>query len=66
MPAGPAERTVSRRRHGIAEGATAALTREGVDASSIAVVGKGETYGDRLKLFEDDQQDRSVKITLTK
>ncbi len=49
-----------------AEGVAAALEREGVAAKSITVVGKGETYGDRLKLFEDNQQDRSVKITLTK
>jgi outer membrane protein OmpA-like peptidoglycan-associated protein len=44
----------------------AALEREGVPAKYITVVGKGETYGDWLKLFEDNQQDRSVKITLTK
>ena len=49
-----------------AEAVAAALEREGVPARSITVVGKGETYGDRLKLFEDNQQDRSVKITLTK
>ena len=49
-----------------AEAVAAALEREGVPAKSIAVVGKGETYGDWLKLFEDNQQDRSVKITLTK
>ena len=44
----------------------AAIEREGVPAKYITVVGKGETYGDWLKLFEDNQQDRSVKITLTK
>jgi len=49
-----------------AEVAAAALEREGVAAKSIAVVGKGETSGDWLKLFEDNQQDRSVTITLTK
>ncbi len=49
-----------------AEAVAAALEREGVPAKSITVVGKGETYGDSLKLFENDQQDRSVKITLTK
>ena len=49
-----------------AEVVAAALEHEGVPAKSIAVVGKGETYGDWLKLFEDNQQDRSVKITLTK
>jgi outer membrane protein OmpA-like peptidoglycan-associated protein len=49
-----------------AEVVAAALEREGVPAKTITVVGKGETYGDWLKLFEDNQQDRSVKITLTK
>ena len=49
-----------------AEVVAAALEHEGVPAKSIAVIGKGETYGDWLKLFEDNQQDRSVKITLTK
>jgi len=49
-----------------AEAVAAALEKEGVAAKYIAVVGKGETYGDSLKLFEDNQQDRSVKITLTK
>jgi outer membrane protein OmpA-like peptidoglycan-associated protein len=44
----------------------AAIEREGVPAKYISVIGKGETYGDWLKLFEDNQQDRSVKITLTK
>jgi OOP family OmpA-OmpF porin len=49
-----------------AEAVAAALEKEGVAAKYITVVGKGETYGDSLKLFEDNQQDRSVKITLTK
>jgi outer membrane protein OmpA-like peptidoglycan-associated protein len=49
-----------------AEAVAAALEREGVAAKYITVVGKGETYGDWLKVFEDNQQDRSVKITLTK
>jgi outer membrane protein OmpA-like peptidoglycan-associated protein len=49
-----------------AEAVAAALEREGVAAKTISVVGKGETYGDWLKVFEDNQQDRSVKITLTK
>ena len=49
-----------------AETVAAALEHEGVPAKAITVVGKGETYGDWLKLFEDNQQDRSVKITLTK
>lgn len=49
-----------------AEAVAAALEKEGVAAKYITVVGKGETYGDWLKVFEDNQQDRSVKITLTK
>jgi outer membrane protein OmpA-like peptidoglycan-associated protein len=49
-----------------AEAVAAALEKEGVAAKYITVVGKGETYGDDLKLFEDNEQDRSVKITLTK
>jgi len=49
-----------------AEVVAAALEKEGVAAKYITVVGKGETYGDDLKLFEDNEQDRSVKITLTK
>jgi outer membrane protein OmpA-like peptidoglycan-associated protein len=49
-----------------AEAVAAALEKEGVAAKYITVVGKGETYGDSIKLFEDNEQDRSVKITLTK
>jgi outer membrane protein OmpA-like peptidoglycan-associated protein len=49
-----------------AEAVAAALVREGVAADVITVVGKGETFGDSLELFEDNEQDRSVKITLTK
>ena len=49
-----------------AEAVAAALVREGVAADVITVVGKGETFGDSVELFEDNQQDRSVKITLTK
>ncbi|MGH6960583.1 MAG: OmpA family protein, partial [Dongiaceae bacterium] len=49
-----------------AEAVAAALEREGVAAETITVIGKGETYGDSIKLFEDNEQDRSVKITLTK
>src|SRR5262245_34223164 len=49
-----------------AEAVAAALEKEGVAAKYITVVGKGETYGDWVKIFEDNQQDRSVKITLTK
>lgn len=49
-----------------AEAVAAALERDGVDADVITVVGKGETFGDSITLFEDNQQDRSVKITLTK
>lgn len=49
-----------------AEAVAAALVREGVGADAITVVGKGETFGDSIRLFEDNEQDRSVKITLTK
>jgi outer membrane protein OmpA-like peptidoglycan-associated protein len=49
-----------------AEAVAAALVREGVEADRITVVGKGETFGDSITLFEDSQQDRSVKITLTR
>jgi outer membrane protein OmpA-like peptidoglycan-associated protein len=49
-----------------AEAVAAALVREGVDADRITVVGKGETFGDSITLFEDNEQDRSVKITLTR
>ena len=49
-----------------AEAVAAALVRDGVAADAITVVGKGETFGDSIELFEDNQQDRSVKITLTK
>ncbi len=49
-----------------AEAVAAALEKEGVAAKYITVIGKGETYGDSIKLFEDNEQDRSVKITLTK
>jgi outer membrane protein OmpA-like peptidoglycan-associated protein len=43
-----------------------ALIKEGVKPKYIIVVGKGEPYGDWLRLFEDNQADRSVKITLAK
>ncbi len=43
-----------------------AMIKEGVKAEYITIVGKGETYGDWLKIFEDNESDRSVKITLTK
>ena len=43
-----------------------ALVKQGVNPKYIIVVGKGEPYGDWLKLFEDNQNDRTVKITLAK
>lgn len=49
-----------------AEAVAAALVREGVERGVIRVVGKGETFGDWLELMQDNQQDRSVKITLTR
>ena len=43
-----------------------AMVKEGVNPKYIIVVGKGEPYGDWLKLLEDNSNDRSVKITLAK
>ena len=43
-----------------------ALIKQGVDATSVMVVGKGEGYGDSVNLFDDSQIDRSAKISLTK
>jgi outer membrane protein OmpA-like peptidoglycan-associated protein len=43
-----------------------AMVKEGVKPEYIIVVGKGEPYGDWLKIFEDNVNDRSVKITLAK
>ena len=49
-----------------AEAVAAALVKQGVDASTVMVVGKGEGYGDSLNIFDDSQIDRSAKISLTK
>ncbi len=43
-----------------------ALIREGVKPEYILVVGKGEAYGDWLTMFQDSQDDRSAKISLSK
>jgi OmpA-OmpF porin, OOP family len=43
-----------------------ALVRQGVDASTVVVVGKGEGYGDSINIFDDSQIDRSARISLTK
>lgn len=43
-----------------------ALVKQGVDATTIAVVGKGEGYGDSINIFDDSQIDRSARISLTK
>ena len=43
-----------------------ALIKQGVDASTVLVVGKGEGYGDSINIFDDSQIDRSAKISLTK
>jgi len=43
-----------------------AMVKEGVNPKYIIVVGKGEPYGDWLKLLEDNSNDRTVKITLAK
>jgi len=43
-----------------------ALVRQGVDASTVVVVGKGEGYGDSINIFDDSQIDRSARISLAK
>jgi OmpA-OmpF porin, OOP family len=43
-----------------------ALVKQGVDASTVVVVGKGEGYGDSINIFDDSQIDRSARISLTK
>ena len=43
-----------------------ALVRQGVDASTVVVVGKGEGYGDSINIFDNSQIDRSARISLTK
>lgn len=43
-----------------------ALIKQGVDAKTIQVVGKGEGYGDSVNIFDDSQIDRSARISLTK
>ena len=43
-----------------------ALVRQGVDASTVVVVGKGEGYGDSINIFDDSQIDRSARISLSK
>jgi outer membrane protein OmpA-like peptidoglycan-associated protein len=43
-----------------------ALVKQGVDASTVVVVGKGEGYGDSINVFDDSQIDRSARISLTK
>ena len=49
-----------------AEAVANALIKQGVDASTVLVVGKGEGYGDSINIFDDSQIDRSAKISLTK
>jgi len=49
-----------------AEAVANALIKQGVDASTVLVVGKGEGYGDSVNIFDDSQIDRSAKISLTK
>ncbi len=43
-----------------------ALVKQGVDAGTVVVVGKGEGYGDSINIFDDSQIDRSARISLTK
>ena len=49
-----------------AEAVANALIKQGVDATTVMVVGKGEGYGNSINLFDDSQIDRSAKISLTK
>jgi outer membrane protein OmpA-like peptidoglycan-associated protein len=49
-----------------ANAVAAALIKEGVDASVVKVVDKGEGYGDSVNMFQDSQIDRSARISLTK
>ena len=49
-----------------AEAVANALIKQGVDASTVLVVGKGEGYGDSVNILDDSQIDRSAKISLTK
>jgi OmpA family len=49
-----------------AEAVAAALIRNGVDAGTVSVVGKGEAYGDSLTFLQNSQDDRSVRISLTR
>jgi outer membrane protein OmpA-like peptidoglycan-associated protein len=49
-----------------AQAVAKALIKQGVDATTVMVVGKGEGYGDSINLFDDSQIDRSAKISLTK
>jgi OmpA-OmpF porin, OOP family len=49
-----------------AEAVAAALVADGVDAGTLVIIGKGEAYGDSVTFLENSQEDRSVRITLTK
>lgn len=49
-----------------AEAVAAALIKQGVDATTVMVVGKGEGYGDSINIFDDSQIDRSARISMTK
>jgi outer membrane protein OmpA-like peptidoglycan-associated protein len=50
-----------------AEAVANALEHEGVNPDVISIVGKGEAYGDWFNsMFQNEPQDRSVKIMLTK
>jgi len=49
-----------------AEAVAAALVADGVDAGTVIVIGKGEAYGDSMTFLQNSQEDRSVRVTLTK
>ncbi len=49
-----------------AEAVADALIKQGVDATTVMVVGKGEGYGDSINIFDDSQIDRSARISMTK
>jgi len=53
-----------------AEAVAAALVHEGVEASTVKVVGKGEGFqggvGEGINIFDNSQIDRSARISLTR
>jgi hypothetical protein len=53
-----------------AEAVADALIKQGVDASTVMVIGKGEGFqggvGEGINIFDNSQIDRSARISLTK